>query len=137
MPLELPRGPDRAMVAQGLDKFIHKVESLCGTESPPMTLVTHMLQKLLVLRPSATEVLQHFWLAPPLFGMGTPAPLKEAPLPSSGGPAQPTSEAAALKEPHLPLAKADPPRRPSRPALRWRRFFGGLPSRSLTQNSAT
>ena len=47
------------MVAEGLDKFMHKVESLWGTESPPITLVTQMLQTLPVQRPSAMEVLQH------------------------------------------------------------------------------
>ena len=74
------------------------------------------------------EVLRHSWLAPPLFGADTPAPLMEggrppgshpkppgseaAPLmeapPSSGEPAQPTSEVAALKGPPSPFSGGPP-----------------------------
>ena len=111
------RNPDRAMVAEELDKFIIKVESQWESESLPIILATQMLHTLPAQRPCAMEVLRHSWLAPPLFGADTPAPLMEggrppgshpkppgseaAPLmeapPSSGEPAQPTSEVAALK----------------------------------------
>ena len=66
------------MVAEKLSEFIHKVESQGDTESPPITLVTQMLHMLPGQRPSAMEVLQHFWLAPPLFGFGmvTPVPMQ-------------------------------------------------------------
>ena len=112
----MPR--DRAKVAEELDKFIVKVESLWGTESPPINLATQMLQASSAPRPSAVDVLQHCWLAPPLFRMdATPlpmqprnqaAPLNEAPSLSSEGrptashPTQPVSEAAPLKGALLP-----------------------------------
>ena len=109
--------PDCAKVAEKLSEFIHKVESQGDSESPPITLVTQMLHTLPGQRPSAMEVLQHFWLAPPLFGMDTPvpmqpmyqvAPLNEAPWLSSGGhppgshPKRLVSEVAPMKEPPLP-----------------------------------
>ena len=92
------------MVAEGLDKFIIKVESLWESESLPITLATQMLQTLLAQRPCAMEVLRHSWLAPPLFGADTPAPLHPKP---------PGSEAAPLME--APPSSAGPPS----PRLRW------------------
>ena len=94
------------MVAEKLSEFFHKVKSQGDSESPPITLVTQMLHMLPGQGPSAMKVLQHFWLAPPLFGMDTPvpmqpmqaAPLNKAPSLSSGGrppvshPKQPLSE---------------------------------------------
>ena len=86
LPMRLESNPDRAMAAIGLDRFILKIESLRVTESPSITLVTEMLQTLPARRPSAMEALQHPWLAPPSYGIDTPAPR------------QPMSEVAPLNQ---------------------------------------
>jgi hypothetical protein len=114
-PLGLPKDKDtdRAQVAEKLAEFI-QVEALCGTESPPLTMVTEMLETKLVQRPCAMKVLQNSWLAPPLFGMVVPVPI---PAPSPGWHAQPTLEVAAQAEPLLPLWRGPPPPEPH-PKLR-------------------
>jgi hypothetical protein len=77
-----------------------------------------MLQTLPAQRPRAMEVLQHSWLAPPLFGADTPVPrqpLNQAARPamnappSSGGPAQPTPGVAALNLKGQPLPSSGGP----------------------------
>ena len=75
-PLDLPRDADRSRLAEELAQFILKVASLSETESEslPITLAIHMLQALPAQRPSATEVLWHSGLAPPLLGANTPVP---------------------------------------------------------------
>ena len=80
MPMALPRDPDPTVVAQGLDKFTRKVDSLRGTGSPPNALVTQILQTLPAQRPCAMEVLQHPWLAPQQLDEGMPVPTPLEPL---------------------------------------------------------
>jgi len=65
-------------VEEKLEKFILRVAAQRDTDVLPITLATQMLQTLPAQRPRAMEVLQHFWLAPPLFGFGmvTPVPMQ-------------------------------------------------------------
>ena len=128
-------------MAEGLDRFTHKIAALRGTESPLIALVTQMLETLPLQRLGTPEVLQHSWLAPlPFLGMGTPvctslssgghfvgphpkqpafevAPLEKAPLPSSGGPTQPTSETGTMKEAPSPSSGGPPPEPQCHPKL--------------------